>query len=280
MTPEGLGVPRDLAWVTHLGRPLSVHHASLLLALVLIGMWAIAIAIGGGLAGVLLQHPLGLSNTGTWVLVAVLWVLAAGTVGFYVGSRAGRTAVLYEGGVALKESDRVRAWSWEDITEISVAWQRAELDTPTDQVGVAIWAFLTVAARMRGGLPWMGTVTIFDRYGGRARVDTWFQGNAAFAHRVESEVTPRVEPAIRDRLARGETVTFGTVDVALADGLRVRDRMIAWGETSHLEVRPKALVIAIRDAKPIMIGLEHLRNANVLLGVLREHVGISAGGRP
>ncbi|MDP8903987.1 MAG: hypothetical protein M3N29_01495 [Chloroflexota bacterium] len=252
----------DFAWVTHLGRPLRVLRARRWLAVLLVVIWCIPVMIVAVLAGVFLQEPLGLSDVATMVMIGLLAAVALAVVGYWVGGRAGRAVVLYEHGIALRDADRIRAWSWDQIAAVTVA-RTVNRNT------------VTVA-----GIP-LKTVeredyryTIRDRTGGVGILDGWFPEVVSVGVTLEDEVTRRVSGPLFDVYNSGGEAGFGPVGVSRQGGIRIGQRQLAWSNVAALRVVNGSLVVVPRDGTPsASMELGRIPNSRVLLALLDALAG-------
>jgi hypothetical protein len=276
---SALAVPRDLTWITDLGAPVSVHRTSILPALILAPAWFLPVGIAAVLTGVVAQGILHLSNGGSEAVIGVAFTLGLGAVGYGLGARAGRAAVLYEGGLGLKDANRVRAWRWEDFSAVSVERTRMKIEVPDEYAALGLGLSLATRVVARAthksipSMPFTATVTVYDRGGGKGVIDTWFPGNADIAQRVEGEITERVRPVIRARFDAGEVVSFGEIEASRDTGLAIHGLRLSWESITALDIQKGILVVTARgQRRPARIALAQLRNVPVLLPLIRDAV--------
>lgn len=247
---------REFEWITHLGRPMVLLRARRWLAFLIIAAWVIPAILAGAVLSLALTSVLRLENAMAVASMGAVAALVLGMVGYWTGLRAGRAVMLYEGGIALREAHRVRAWRWEDISAVTVAHEI--------QRNTVIFVVVPVT-REREDYRY----TIHDSSGGTADLDGWFPDVVRVGVPLEDEVTKRVFGPLAAAFNAGRDVDFGPVGLHVARGIRVAHRQLAWRDVASVGVENGSLLIATRDGStPTRVPLSVIRNSRVLLAML------------
>jgi hypothetical protein len=280
-------LPRDFAWVTGLGSLKSVSHASVAAAAIAaLGLAFAAIAVSF-LLGAILQAVTHFPDSAQTIVFGSIWTVALAGVGYYLGMRAGRMVAVYEGGLAMKDHARVRAWSWGDIAAVSIERKRKGLEVPHETQALGMWLAVIGATwlilRLRGKRPSTHTVettlTIYDTSGGTCVIDIWFRAVDPLADLVEDEVARRVGPTLRAQFEGGDRLDFGALSISRAGGIQIGTRTIPWEAVEQLGIAEEKLAIEERgSAAAHTIAVSHLKNARVCVELLRAGIEASSTG--
>jgi hypothetical protein len=281
---EGMVPPADFGWVTDLGPLVSVTHASLAGAAIAAPFLAFAAIVSGFLLGGILQALTQFPGDAQTLVFGSIWTIGLAAAGYYLGVRAGRAVALYEGGLAIKEHARVRAWGWDDIAGVSVERKKKALDVPHELEVLRVWlgamGIAWLIQRLRGQKVHTHTIettlTIYDRSGGSGVIDPWFRTAAELADRVEDEVELRVTPALRAQFNRGERLDFGAVSISREGGIEIGRQAIPWDGVAEFSVAEEKLTIREReDGAEHTVPLSSLKNARACVDLLRAGVAVS-----
>jgi hypothetical protein len=276
--------PADFDWVTGMGPIVSVTHASVAAAAIATPFVAFAAIVSGYAVGGILQALTHFPGDAQTLVFGAIWTACLAPAGYYLGIRSGRAIALYEGGLAIKEHARVRAWTWDDIAGVSVDREKKNLEVPDELAVLRVWlAVMGVAwliQRLRGKEIHTHTVettlTIFDRAGGSCVIDTWFRSTAELAERVEREVTQRLRPKLRALFDRGDRIDFGAMSMSIAGGIEIGPRAIPWDGVAEFSLAEERLTITQReDGTAYSVPVSRIRNAKVCIDLLRAGVAES-----
>ena len=267
-----LAVPRDFLWVTDLGKPLIVGRAGRS-ALVILG----PVLIGAGLLlGILLAAWVGedllhLHDMALFVFALPIVALTLALLGYWFGARLGKAAIVFEDGVAFRDSTRIRAWRWSDLRAVRVSRKKVEPEIPTEAPGAAIilglMAFMKVFKIKRKEVIEY-EITARDRTGATWTIDSWFPNSRQLGDHIEAEVTREVAPGLIEAFEMGEWVAFGPISVHRADGLKVGSKAAPWREIDHLEIKDGILKVKLTPKRDLAsVGLDLIENVRVLLPI-------------
>jgi hypothetical protein len=207
-------------------------------------------------------------------VAGVIWAVAFGAIGYRLGTKAFRVAVLYDRGVALQEDRRIRAWDWDDIVAVERLPEVLQPDIPTDLTTLAITA-VSVAVHRVMNRPLRRVVMSYrfrDATGGSFALDGWLEGVEDIAAAIDREVSRRVTPRVQAALDAGEDVSFGALTVSAQGGIMLGRRALGWDELGAVEIERDQLHLGGLDGKRLgSVSIKHLRNLTVLLQVLRTY---------
>ena len=275
-----VAVPADFGWITELGPAQLVTVVPELRRRVWVTLlafgWAIVIGIGGLLGGVVLGSALRLPDPLSVVLAGVLWAISAGVVGFWLGSRAFRAAVVFEDGVAVRDAARVRCWRWDEVAEVirSPSVERPEI--PTDALQGAIVGIL-VGLHFLARKPLVRVVANYrfrDVYGGTFAIDRWLDDPWRIAARIDAEVTRLQLPVMERAYASGETLRFGLLSMSMGEGVQMGNgRRVAWPDVAALQLDKDTLRLRSADGRDLgSCPIDRVANLNILLALVRHAV--------
>jgi hypothetical protein len=285
----GIALPPDFAWVTDLGPLKSVSHASVAAAAIAAAGLAFAAIAVSFLLGALLQAVTHFPDSAQTIVFGAIWTVALAAVGYYLGVRAGRTVAVYEGGLAMKEHARIRAWPWDDIAAVSVERKRKGLEVPHETQVLGLWLAVIGATwlvlRLRGKRPSTHTVetrlTIYDTAGGTCVIDTWFRAVDQLADLAEDEVARRVRPTLMARFESDDLLDFGALSISRGAGIQLGNRTIPWAAVQQLGVADEKLAIQGRESSGAhTIALSRLKNARICVELMRAGIEWSSYGGP
>ena len=169
-------------------------------------------------------------------VATVFWTLGLSLLGYWVGSRVGRAAVLYESGVAVRDRTSVRAWSFDALAAVTV--ERVLRRTSFRVYG------LNVGETEREEHKYVVT----DAAGGRFVLDEWLTRVEGVGTVVEDQVAARMQPRIVAAFQAGSAVPFGVVEISISDGLRLYGRSIPWHVVNGLGLANGQLLSGSRTA--------------------------------
>jgi len=267
-----LAVPPDFAWISNLGQPLVVARVGRASGLILGPALVASTLIVAFLLAALVGDALNLPDMATFAITLVVVGATMGLVGYWFGARVGGAVVLYESGVAIRDSRRIRAWAWDDILGVKVERKKVEPGVPTEAPVAAfllgVWAAMKVfKIRRREVIEY--AITLRDRAGGTGTIDRWFNDAQTIGDVIEREVTGRVGPRLADVYGQNQWVYFGAVAVHRTEGIRAFEKAARWEEVDHLRVERGYLKVLLRNGKELAsVPVQLLENIRVLLALM------------
>lgn len=185
-------------------------------------------------------------------LTVALMALAALAAGWVVLHYWNREVVLYENGFSYREGGRDVLFHFAEIHSFR---QRAE----------QMAYFFGLARRVSYRF------TMIGLRGERIVLGNLYRRVGELGPRLEQGINRQLEPAIRDRLAKGERVPFADTLRMSADGLHERGRDLPWADYGGYKIGGGRLTLLAADGSEwFSLPLPEVDNLLILVARLRE----------
>ena len=189
------------------------------------------------------------------VLVALILLVPGLAAGWVANRNWSKGAAVYEGGIAVRDRDGMRAWRWEEIASLTAAVTRRHF------IGMA-----------------SGTSHVYklvDRHNQQIVLSDVYANVEGLAKTIQESIFPGLYEQAARQYHSGQRLVFGRVAISQA-GIQIGKRAYPWSEVQQVSIRRGILKVSsaggrLRGGR---VPVSSIPNLSVLISIIKQVTGI------